>query len=213
MGRPVPTAYRTPAVLVFRILLPGILLFQLFNLIYVLSYTGFRLHTQASRVYFTLYLIQLAASLIALLLLRHAFRQAHLRRFLAGQYLYCAVLLLWSIAITVYDQRTSDQLYVYMLILISVAMLSYQPPRYSFPLFLTGQLLLMAALPLFQPAGVDNYGNYVNSAAFSTMAILISCSQYFNARHSFAHKQIIEEKSRELLAKSEGWTMRPATTR
>lgn len=178
-------------------------LFQFFNLSYTLCYTHFRLNTAASRVYFALYLLLMIVSLLSLLGLRLEARRERFGCIMAMQYLYAAIALLWGIAITVYDQRVSDQIYVYTLVILTIAVLSYMPPKVFLPLFVCGQLLLMMALPVFQPTGRDNYGGFVNSAAFCLIALLISYYRYFNVRRSFEHQKIIELKTQELVAKSE----------
>lgn len=180
------------------VFLIGTALFQLFNLLYTLFYTGFRLHTPASRVYFSLYLALLLIVLGSLLALWLEVRRDRFDRILRLQNLYVTCALLWSICVTVYDQRVSDQIYTYLLILLAISVLAYLPPRISLPLFLGGQLLFMTALPLFQPDGRDNYGALVNSAAFCLIALFISVSRYFGARRSAEDQQIIQEKNREL---------------
>ncbi len=181
----------------------GTMLFQLFNLSYTLYYTDFRLYTSPSRVYTVLYVILFLASLLGLLGLRYEVRRERSDRILLMQYLYAAVALLWGISVTAYDQRVSNQIYVYTLVILAIALLTYMPPKFSLPFFLCGQLLFMAALPVFQPADVDNHSGFVNSAAFCFIALLISYCRYNNARRSFEHQQIIQEKTQELVAKSE----------
>lgn len=179
-----------------KICLPGILLFQLFNMLYTLWYTDFRLDTSASRVYFVLYAVYFLITLLTGLTAGYALRRKRLDWILVEQYLYGALSLLWSAVVTAYDQRVSDQIYVYLLMTLTLAAVSYLPPRMAIPAFLTGQILLMVLLPVFSDQ--DLYGNYVNSAAFCGMAILISWNRYRNARCLFEQRRVIEDKRGEL---------------
>lgn len=176
-----------------------LLLFELYNMIYTLFYTDFTLRTPASKVYFTLYLL-----LFVLLLLFGARLYLPRRKFIPGDvqkihWILCEILLLWSLCIAVYDQRVSDDVSVYTLSLLAIAVMAYFPPRVAFPLFTVNHLLLLLFLPLFQTGAYgDNYGVYVNSTVLTVFALFICCYRYSTAKRDFKKNLIIEEKSQEL---------------
>lgn len=185
-----------------RIFLPGIVLFQLYNMLYALSYTDFRLHTAASQRYFVLYVLLFTVSLAALGAVELLVRRERYARVIGIQYLYTALFLAWSAAVTALDQRTSDQMYVYLMAILTVAVITTIPWRAAIPLFLGAQGLMIALLPVFQEAEVDNHGNIANSTIFCVIAILISGTRYTAARRSFSQQRLIEEQTRELQAKN-----------
>lgn len=177
--------------------------FELWNICYTLWYTDFALGTLSSRIYTSLYVILLAASLASLFLIRRWARRGKPRPVIITQNLYAAVILLWSVAVTAYDQRASEQIYVYLLTIISVAILARMRPAVSIPLFLSAQALLMALLPVFQANPGDNYGEYINSLAFCLMSILISVCRYGSDRERFHQRMVIEDTNRQLQEKSD----------
>ena len=173
-------------------------LFELGNMAYVLWYTDFTLNTTPTRVYFSFYTILLCACLLGLVLMRLFIRRGKYRQVLQVQSAFVAVILYWGVAVTVYDQRASDQIYVYLLMVISIAVLACLRPWFTVLLFLSAQILLMVLLPMFQPAGTDNYGNYINSLAFCVISLFMCRYRFHNDRRRFYQEQLIAEKNREL---------------
>ena len=96
----------------------SIMAFQIYNILYALQYTEFRLDTAASRVYVILYLFLLLVSGTALILRKLVLSKRKGRGPLALRMYQCygVILLLWSACITVYDQRVSDNLNVYTVV-------------------------------------------------------------------------------------------------
>lgn len=95
-----------------------IVVIQIYNIIYALLYTQGRLHTTASRVYTVLYLLLLFFTIAGLILqnyLRKSFPQK-VKFTVRLQKIYGFILLLWGACITLYDQRVSNNISVYVII-------------------------------------------------------------------------------------------------
>lgn len=177
-------------------------IFQIYNIGYVLHYNIGRDFSTASTVYLILYILLLIASAAAILLLHFHHLWPKLR-ILSIQYGYVLFLVAWAIAITSYDQRVSNNISVYLLVSMSIAILAYLPPKFSFPLFGFGYLLLLIGISLFgAPFDSDYYGRFVNLFTMSVTAMFISYYHYYSQRKNFQNHCIISEQNREILKKS-----------
>lgn len=193
----------------WRILFPaGIMLalFQIYNIVFTLCYTDFRLHTRASRVYmvFYVFLFLLIAVLfvVKLTIGKKGRSKEHLCLMM---YQWCGLIFLfWSACVSVYDQRVSDNVSVYMGTAVSVAVLVYMKPSVSIPgYFFVELLMIIGMLRIHQGNFSDHYGAYVNSAMLTVTAVFISVYRYRTMRSDFRKQELIEEKNREILRKSE----------
>lgn len=174
--------------------------FQLYNIGYALFYTDGRLHTMASRVYTVLYTILLLASLGCFCVLRHLKKRfpENAREVLRWQLGYCAFLLLWGVCITVYDQRVSENISVYLVLALSIAVLAHLTPIQAVLTYGVCQLLLYVFLPTFKDSVKDSYGEYVNLTIMSLMCVFICLYRYYYDRKSYLYQQIIVEKNSHL---------------
>lgn len=178
-----------------------ILLMQLFNIGFVLHYNNFSTLTRASLVYLCFYIFLLVFS-VALLpfLIRKKQRVGLLMQM---QTLYVLCLLLWGACVTIYDQRVSTNISVYLVIGMSVAVLSYLPPLLSVSAFTAAQILLLVGIPIFSgPEGNDFYGRFLNLFIVNIMAAFISCYRYHVLRTDFQNNWIISEQNREIREKN-----------
>ncbi len=184
----------------------SILVFQIYNILYALQYTGFRLDTAASRIYVILYLFLLLVSGTALMFRKFVLARKKEKSHLALSMYQCygVILLLWSACVTVYDQRVSDNLNVYTVVALGTAMLVYMKPVISIPGFLAAELLVLLGMPRFQPGGVaEHYGTYLNSVVLAATAIAVSVYRYGTVRSEFQKQELIESQNQEILRKSE----------
>ena len=183
-----------------------VLLFQIYNISYALYYTNFRLASQASKVYMTLYILMLlfcVASAGAGLLLASK-KEADPSRLLGLYSLFGCALVLWSACITLYDQRVSNNISVYMTSAIYVAGLIYMRPRASVPTFLLCETVLLAVLlPLQLTGSRDTYGTCVNSFGVTLVSLFISLYRWSSLRRDFLNQLEIEEKNKMILEQSE----------
>ena len=186
----------------------SIILFEIYNIIYALHYTDFRLDTRASRVYMVFYLILLTVT-VAAIVLRNAIsgrrgKEGKSRLCLRIYQVYGLILLFWAACVTVYDQRVSDNLNVYMSAALAIAVLVYMEPLFSVCGFLLAEALLLTAMPYFQPGGMlEHYGTYINSVVLAVIASAISIYRYSTVRSDFQKQELIARQNREILRKSE----------
>lgn len=181
-----------------------LLLFQLYNMGYVLYYTNFALASIPSKVYFALYMSMFLALAITGFLVYLIPTKSSSQSGLRNVWFLAVFILLWALCITVYDQRTSDNVAVYTQMIISVAVLIYMPPKIFLPLFLTSEMLFIIFLPLFQTGEFgDNYGVYLNSVWTILIAIFICYYHYFTALRAFKKDLVIEENTALLVKTNE----------
>ncbi len=184
----------------------SIIVFQIYNIFYALQYTGFQLNTRASRVYMTLYLILLTVVAAAFLLRKTVLSRSKekSRLCLLLYQWFGLILLLWAACVTVYDQRVSDNLNVYTVAALGIAVLVYMKPAFSIPCFLAAELVVLAGMPRFQPGGMlEHYGVYINSVVLAATAVAVSIYRYGTVREEFRKQELIERQNREILRKSQ----------
>ncbi len=183
-----------------RIFLLIIMAFQLYNIVYTLLYTKGRLHTVPSRVYMVLYTILLLVSLGNFFLTSHLKKQFpdNARKVVYFQIFYGIFLMLWGVSVTVYDQRVSENISVYLIISLTVAVLVYFTPIQAILTYGAFQFILFWLLPIFKNSTKDSYGENVNLTVMSLMCILISIYRYYYDRKHYLYQQIIIEKNSHL---------------
>lgn len=192
-----------------KILIPAgivIMFFQIYNIIYTLYYTEFRLHTEPSRVYMGFYVFLMLFSgimyLARVLLSRTEKDRSSL--FLKMYQWYGVVLIVWAAGMNAYDQRVSDNLNVYGAAAIGVAALVYMRPVAAASGFLISEILLLLLMPVFQPGGMtEHYGSYVNSLVLMFTALFISIYRYETVRGDFQKQELIASQNKEIMQKSE----------
>lgn len=176
-----------------------VLLFQIYNIIYTLYYTEFRLESRASRIYMILYVSMLLLCLISIILgLFWTFtKKDSYLRLLRLYTVFFFFLLLWSVCITFYDQRVSDNLSIYMTTSIYMAGLIYLRPQVSVPVFIFCESILMWGFLWMHLEGIkDTYGLCVNSIALTFVTLFISLYRWSSLRRDFLNHLDIQQKSR-----------------
>ena len=183
-----------------------VLLFQIYNILYTLYYTGFRLESQASKVYMGLYvsmmLICIAAAVMGALLTYT--KKEQYTRLLRLYTAFGCLLLFWSACITLYDQRVSDNISVYMTTAIYVSGLIYIRPRTSVPIFILCETFLVTGVSWLQYGNFrDNYGFYITSIGLTIVALFISLYRWGSLRRDFLNQLEMEQKNRMITEQSE----------
>ena len=173
---------------------------QIYNLIYTLVYTGWKLHTVPSRVYTVFYAALFLVSVAALVLTRYLKKNLPKR---AGctvrlQVFYSVLLMVWGTCVTVYDQRVSNSISVYLITSLTIAVVVNFTPFQAVTIYGFFLAVLYFMLPLFQKISMDNYGNNVNMTIMTLMAVFISVYRYASDRKNYLNQQIIEEQNRRL---------------
>lgn len=174
--------------------------FQVYNIFYVLYYTGGQLHTKASRVYMFFYVSLLLVSLGCLLLI-HGFRRSFPKdpkKVIYLQRFYGIFMLFWGACITIYDQRVSENISVYMITSLVVATVVNFTPLQAIVTYGAFQTLLFWFLPLFRNSDKDSYGEFVNLFVMTLMCVFISIYLNSYTRKNYLYQQIIVEKNEKL---------------
>lgn len=183
-----------------RIMLWIIIGIQLYNMVYVFFYTNGRLESIASRVYMGLYLFLFLLSLGGIFLRRFLSKNLPQKAVLTirMQILYCFILLVWSVCVTVYDQRVSDNISVYMITALTVSMLVYMTPVQTVLIYGCAQVLLFFVMFVFYSGTKDTYGTNVNTSVISLMAVFVCSYRYVLDRRRYLEQEDMEEKNRML---------------
>lgn len=183
-----------------KILFPMIIAFQLYNLLYTLWYTHGNLHSVSSRVYSIFYLFLLLVTLIGCFL-RHYLEKklpAGAKTVLNLQRIYGVLLMGWGMGITIYDQRVSNNVSVFLIMALTIAFLADYTPLQAFLMYASSLFLLCLFLPCFQPTVTDNYGNYVNLTIMTIMSLFVLFQRYYQDRLRFLQQQTIMEQNQAL---------------
>lgn len=182
------------------LVLLAIIAMQVYNLLYAFFYTKGQLHTTASRVYTVLYLLLITAAVLTLLLgwRMKARMPDSARQILRLQTGFSFFLILWSACVTVYDQRTSQDISVYLIAALTLAVLAQFTPLQAALIYGSVTFVLYGALPLLQPPGTDNYGVYVNMTLMAIMSVFICCYRYYLERRHYLEQQIIAQQNQTL---------------
>lgn len=183
----------------------GIFLFliiaiQLYNLIYAYVYTGGTFASFSSRVYAGLYLSLIGISLAALLVIRWMRREVerHARCICRMQVAYGILLMVWAACVTLFDQRVSNSISVYLIVALTVAVVVYFKPLQALAAYGGITLALALLIPAFEGTPSDGYGRNVNIAIMALMATFICAYRHVSGRRHFLALQTILEQNRRL---------------
>ena len=178
-----------------------ILLFQIYNMFYVGIYTDFTFASVASKVYMTMYAVMMAVCILTLLII--AFKKRKGGKITGLQYFFVLFLILWSLIITVYDNRVSNNINVYIISLLGIAILTYIPPKFFVPLYVIANIALIYSISYFYPGDYTiHYSLYLNSVSLTLMALFISYYRYQSTRQSFLNNYIIRAKNKTIVENS-----------
>lgn len=117
--------------------------------------------------------------------------------FFAGT-LFINFILLWCAGISLLDQRSSGQVIVYLIAVISVAITPIFEPHVLCFVYLAVHTLFLIALPHFQESAQLIYGNSVNTTTFVITSWAISYMRYKKQVEDFMNKKTILRKNEEL---------------
>lgn len=113
-------------------------------------------------------------------------------------------LLLWSVCITLYDHRLSNNISIFMTAIIYIAGLFYMSPLITIPVFTFCEVLLLSGLLWLNSNGIrDTYGSCVNSVGLTIVSLFISLYRWSTLRQDFLNHLELEEKSRMITEQSE----------
>lgn len=174
---------------------------QIFNIIHVVAYTGGTMRTAASRVYLVLYVMLAAATAVILWLafrLRRSMPESA-ERVYRLQLAYESFLVAWQVAVTIYDQRTSDNVGGYLVMALVIAMVMYIRPLSAMLLYGLAQIVLMVGIPLFRPEDMkDVYSAFFHLFMVNLVAFLMVCYRYHYERVTFRDRELILQQNEDI---------------
>ncbi len=171
---------------------------QTFNILYTLFYTQGRLHTTASRVYFSFYIALFLMSVAGLFLIAY-FKKNSEKLALPFQKLFAVFLIFRSACVTIYDQRVSRNISVYLIVSLTTAFIVYFTPLQTLILYFSVLISMYFLLPLFQKNSTDNYGSYVNITIMTFMAAFICIYRNFLECQRYLDQETIMKQNQLLL--------------
>ena len=185
-----------------KVLLPVVSAMEVFNLARIFLGPNAGFTTLARRIYFGMYAGLLAVSvgsgLILFLLSRCRNEDIKDKGAVGLSVAYAAIICAWAAAITVYDQRVTENVTVYVSIILPVAVLFNLKPWQGAIIFGICQLCLLLLLPAFQPEGINNWGNYINTTVIAFMAFVVSAFRYHGKRKDYRNRTTIARQTEEI---------------
>lgn len=178
----------------FRIPIFFIMLFQIYNMVYVSVYTDFTYYTKSSKIYMLLYTLMFIICVLGLILLHK--KNVKKGLLLKVQNYYIVFLIMWSLAVTIYDNRVSNNISVHIITMLSIAILVYLPPKLFVPLYLFTDIILITGIELVkhgEPLG-SHYSIYVNSTWLTIMALFVGYYHYQSMRQTFFKSEYYSRK-------------------
>lgn len=187
-------------IIVFKFFLPTIVLFEAFNIIYVLCFTKTGLGTLNNRIYFTLYFLLMLISIISFIALLIITKNKNYdgNTILNLSFIYIVFFCFWSTFITLLDLRDSENITVYVNAMLSTAVLLYLKPWQLLPLLMCNQVIFLTFFTTFQQVPTNNIGNYINSTIIVIVSIAVSISRYYNKCLDFNNRHTIMIQNEEI---------------
>lgn len=110
---------------------------------------------------------------------------------LRSEQIFQMTFLLWAVLITAYDQRVSENINVYLIAALTTSFLGILQPPQALVTYGTAQVLLMVLMPVFQPAGTDNYGSWLNLLVVNAASIMLVFFRAYFDRLAFRDRERI----------------------
>jgi diguanylate cyclase (GGDEF)-like protein len=152
------------------------------------------------KVYFVLYILLFAISFAGFLLsfLFGGSIKKYAKISLTVAAIEGALFCLWGTAVSLYDQRVTENVSVYLCIVLSISVFLSFRPWQAVLIFGVNQMLLMIFFSTFQPVPTNNMGNYTNTACATIMAVLISIMRYNSSLEAFRSRKIIVSQKEQI---------------
>ena len=187
---------------ILKIVLPVVSAMEIFNLARIFLGPNGGFTTMARCIYFGMYTLLLTATVgtgaVLWLLSRSRDESVRNKRTLGLAAVYAAIICVWAVAITVYDQRVTENVTVYVSIILPVAVLFSLKPWQALAIFGSSQVGLILMFPTFQTEPVNNMGNYINTTIIAFMAVVVSFFRYHSKLKEYRHRATITRQTQEI---------------
>lgn len=154
--------------------------------------------TLQNLLYAAMYLVMILIMILFLLILDKFQKNilAYGRQIKIVGMLFACFILYWCAIIALMDLKSSGQITVYTVAIISIAVAPYYKPTTLLFIYLSAQIPFLFLLPYFQK--FNGISNYINSSAFVAIALAISFMRFKKQIHEFNNEKIIQQKSEDL---------------
>jgi diguanylate cyclase (GGDEF)-like protein len=157
-------------------------------------------HWRDNQVYAFMYL----AMLLMMVAFSFIFRKlgtnisGNVQKILLVGSLFSIFVLAWSAGISLLDQQVNGQVIVYVVALISIAVVPIFQPLLLLLMYLLVHVLFLIYMPEFQPSNALVFANSINSTAFLVISWTISCTRYKKQEELFKNQKLLKTNSLEL---------------
>lgn len=189
-----------------KIMMTFIAIFQVYDIIYTI-FKKKNIYTFPNYIYMTLYISLLIATIGILYLVINLSKniEKNANKILIFSTIYSGLILLWGTGITVLGFTKSDEIIVYITIVIGIAATSYMKPKISIILLSSNCIILLTLImnistifPDYEILKIDHQGLYINVVIFTIMGISASIMRYINKYEDFRHRHIIISQNKKL---------------
>lgn len=112
--------------------------------------------------------------------------------------MFAITIVSWCVGISLIDQVAYGQIIVYVVAIMSAAVVPIFKPVELFIIYLVSEALFITLLPYFQKSSEIAFWDIVNTIFFLIVSWVISSIRYKNYIEEFNNKKIIQEKTNEL---------------
>ena len=183
-----------------RLILPLIVLLQLYNILHVLLFTHAKLATRNNRLYFGMYMILFAGTLASLLFVYIAKKpeERHTKVVMDATFAFCTLLCLWSSGITLLDLHVGLNLSTYSITIIGIGVLAFLRPWQSILLLGGNQLFLWMLVSLITQEPSNYTGAIVNTTALVVIAVGMALVRYRHKESDVKNRYVIMAQNRKI---------------
>jgi len=189
-----------------KIMMSFIILFQIYDIIYTVLKKK-SINTFPYNGYMSLYIFLLIATVIILLWVIKLSKNIKInaKKILVLSALYSGIVLIWATGITLLDFKNSDQIIVYITVVIGIAATIYIKPHILITILSINHIIFIALivnyeklLPNYKLIEISGRGVYVNITIFTVMGIGASIVRYINKYQDFRNRTIIISQNKKL---------------
>lgn len=189
-----------------RIMMPFIMIFQVYDIFYIFSKKK-NIDMFPNNGYMLLYISLLILTVIILFVGINLSKniEKNAKKILVLTIIYSEIILTWGTAITLLDFKGSDQIIVYITVVIGVAATIYIKPNKSIILLIINYILFIVVVinyevifPNYQLVEINSKGLYMNITIFTIMGISTSVVRYINKYEDFRNRSIIIAQNKRL---------------
>ena len=112
--------------------------------------------------------------------------------------LFSIFILAWSVGISLLDQQFNGQITIYLVALMTVAVVPFFRPLHLLPMLLLVHAFFLVIMPAYQPSSTLVFANLVNSTAFLFISWIISATRFRKQEELFVNQNLLRISGLEL---------------